>query len=281
MSVKILQENDKFHFVDNRSLKKEVPSGVYKIRAGLEGVYLQQTKITCSKIVDLPSPEFKQLTERMTKFLLPETRAKYKSYGALYKQGILLHGKPGCGKTVLVNRIAAEALSKGAIVLFDPNPDYVTDIIEKLSKTNPDTLVVVILEEFDNTVKQGYEDTYLKILDGQVQRDNTIYLATTNYKDRIPARLLRAGRLGLHIEMGLPNKESKLFFLKDKNLTPKETQEIIDSSEGLTIDELNDIGLAVKCLGYSASEALNQLKSLKKSSSYIDESGKISSDDDY
>jgi len=161
------------------------------------------------KIIDLPSPEYQKLTKEMTTFLHPETRAKFDEKGFLYKRSALLYGNPGTGKTVLVNRIIQEVIKNGGVVLFSQDPRLLPKAYSVLDDLQPDTITMVVLEEFDTIIRQYGESILLNLLDGEIQKQNVMYLATTNYLGKIPKRMIRPGRMSSVIEVKYPNTQCR------------------------------------------------------------------------
>ena len=198
-------------------------------------------------LVDLPGTEYDSVVSEVDLFLKPETEQRFKDVGFLHKFNILLHGKPGTGKTCLVNRVAQKLIEANAIVLFNPPPFTLQKTYEILDAIQPETRVLVIFEEMDEHVKRD-ETSLLHVLDGEVQKKNAMYIATTNYIDRIPARVRRPGRFSTVLEVGFPNALAREHYLntklKDKSLVKK----IVEKTEGFSIDELKEVVRGVYCM---------------------------------
>lgn len=242
----------------------ELPAGAYSPYwdHGRDQVVFNKLKLNCDNIIDLPSKEYDYVISQMRHFLSPETKQKYQDNGFLYKRSAMLHGKPGTGKTVIVNRVTQEALAKGAVVLFNPDPAYMVEFFEALEATAPDKLTLVIFEEFEDLV-QKHENDLLSLLDGEVQKNNIIYLATTNYIDQIPIRMQRPGRFSSIIEVGLPTAEARSVYLKVKKIKPDLIPGWVELTEGFSVDELKETVLAVNCLDEKLPDVVTRLRDLK------------------
>lgn len=224
--------------------------------------WFQNFIINHDDILELPSPEYVKVTTEMRSFLTPEKKKKFKDKGYIYKRSSLLFGAPGTGKSVIVNRIANDVVNSGGICLWAKNPDMLTIAYEILECIQPEDLVLVILEEFDDIVKKSGESLLLSLLDGQIQKSNVIYLATTNYREKIPARLLRPGRMSSCIEVKYPIAEARESYLTAK-LDPEERINLIDLvkvTEGLSIDELKEVVQSVFILDNDLTETIDRLK---------------------
>jgi SpoVK/Ycf46/Vps4 family AAA+-type ATPase len=108
-------------------------------------------------------------------------------------------------------------------------------------------------------------------LDGEIQKSNVIFMATTNHIDKIPARIRRPGRFSSIIEVGFPSEETRLFYLNKKlggrsglGLWAKKT-------EGFSIDELKETVLAVVCLSQDLDAVIKRVKANKDSIDYADQ----------
>ncbi len=123
-------------------------------------------------------------------FSSPKIKKKVNSMGFTMKMGVLLYGKPGTGKTSLMNYIAANlANNKSAIVCICDDKESLSATIEmakqiRLVQNNP---IVVVFDEFDAMFLDKKAEADLKrFLDGSDSVDNTLFLAATNYLEYIP-----------------------------------------------------------------------------------------------
>jgi SpoVK/Ycf46/Vps4 family AAA+-type ATPase len=259
-----VESNDKFIPFKIDGTHKELPSGAYTANTNYDTgqIEFHKLKMTCDDIIDLPSKEYDYVLNQIKHFLKPSTKEAYIREGFIYKRSVLLHGKPGTGKTVIVNRVAKEALKNNAVILFNPNPSELENYYKALDQTAPDKLTFVIFEEFDTYAKE-FEDDLLSVLDGEVQKNNVIYLATTNYLEEVPMRMQRPGRFSSIVEVEFPDTLARTVYLKNKNIDEKLLNKWIDSTEGFSIDEIKETVLAVKCLGESLDTVVKRIKDLK------------------
>lgn len=234
--------------IDKHKTFAYIEPGIYKLTGSYtdRGIkyMMSEMDIISDKIIDLPSKEYEAVTRQIGEFLKPETRAKYVELEYIYKRSILLYGKPGTGKTCLVNRIAADIVKVGGIVLFADYPSALSILDTMFCKQNQESLAAVILEEFDKHMRGNGADL-LTLLDGQIQRNNTMYLCTTNYIEKIPARILRPGRINVKIEVQYPDVEARRVYLSYKIKDMSMIESIAQATEGLSIDELKEV---VQCV---------------------------------
>jgi ATP-dependent 26S proteasome regulatory subunit len=150
--------------------------------------------------------------------------------------GIILHGPPGTGKTTFAKNIgkilncnqsnihiltSTEILNKyigqseeNARVLFEPAiSDY-----KKYGDNSP--LHLIIIDEIDailgcrnngteSNIKDSVVNQFLGLLDGINTTSNYIIIGITNLLTKIDKAILRPGRFGCHIYIGLPDNEQR------------------------------------------------------------------------
>lgn len=228
---------------DSKAMSRLEP-GVYTLNYNsMSGKFwFEEFKNNHDTIIDLPSPEYRTLTQEMIHFLKPETKAKFEEKGFLYKRSALLYGLPGTGKTVLVNRVIQEVIKNGGVVLFAQDPRLLTKAYEVLDDLQPNTVTLVVLEELDTMLKSYGESIFLNLLDGEIQKKNVMYLATTNYIDQIPKRIIRPGRMSSVIEVKYPNAECRAQYLSLKmGKDFKQLENWVQKTKGLSVDEMKEV----------------------------------------
>jgi SpoVK/Ycf46/Vps4 family AAA+-type ATPase len=247
----------------------KIPAGHYKFQYDQErdSVYFKNIDFNVDKIVDLPTKEFQKLTEEFETFLKSETKKLYKDYGFVYKRSTLVYGVPGTGKSVLTSRIAREVVERGGVVLYDPNIYFLDRAVKAINDMDPSQTVLVVLEEIDSVISMDprAEPYLLKLLDGQAQLNNIIYLATTNYLEKVPVRLLRPGRMSSVIEITFPDRDCRAFYLNTlfPNLDVKLKTKIIEYSDNFSVDELKEMVLCVTCLGQTPEYIRDKIGKIK------------------
>lgn len=260
------QSNDTFVPNSNRTELAHLPPGAYNLAFDPNSgqLFFQLIKMNYDQLIDLPSPEYETVMKEVNTFLNADTKAKFDEYGFLYKRSFLLHGKHGTGKTCIVNRVGEKVIANGGIILFNPDVQLLKMAFKVLDDVQPGRTTMVIFEEFEQLLKHS-EGELLSILDGEIQKDNIMYLATTNHFNMIPDRLRRPGRFATILEVQFPNLEARTVYLtqKLKSSSAEEITEWAHITNGLSIDELKESVLSVKCLGNPLNTTVERLLSTK------------------
>lgn len=254
--------NDFYFGLPSKKYKKLDP-GIYTINMNKSGeVYLSPMQAVTDTLIRLPDFTSEQVINEVEKFWSKETHDKFIKHELVYKRGIILHGLPGVGKSACVAQIMEAEVKAGGIVFFCPSPNNLTRCIKAIREIQGNIRCLVVWEEFDDALQRD-ESSYLSLLDGEMQVDNVVYLATTNYLDRIPNRFKkRPSRFASIIEVGTPNEVTRRIYIqtKGKNSDKIDVEKWVKATKGLTIDHIKDLIISVVCLDVSFEDSLDRLK---------------------
>lgn len=267
-SQQLMWTGEIFRFVPKTfETSPELPAGSYSAGQTDKGeLLIKPQPIVSDRLVAIPSREYDLVTSEITTFLRNETRDKYKELGFLYKRSFFLYGKPGTGKSCLVNRVAKEVIEGGGIVLVNTNhPGTIQMFLQEIRAISPGRVIMVILEEFDAAIKAYRESEYLTMLDGQIQIDNVVFLGTTNYIENIPARLLRPGRFSRVLEVGYPSDLGREAYIRAiwTKLDTTVVAKLVKGTKGCSIDEVREALQASLLLGDDLRTTVRNLKKIR------------------
>lgn len=245
-----------------------LPAGEYLIRANPErGPYLAKKETDLDELLILPDTESEKVVAGIKDFWTRET--KYREFGFLWKRGILLWGPPGGGKTSTVQLIVNEIIRLNGITVYVQAPDLAImglELIRKVEKTRP---LLVILEDIDAIINNHGEAELLSLLDGEFQFDNVVFLATTNYPERLDKRISnRPSRFDVICHIKMPSPDARRFYLKAKNSrlalaeNTKELDEWVNDTHMFSIAHLKELIISVECLGLGYDTAMDRLKEM-------------------
>jgi transitional endoplasmic reticulum ATPase len=181
----------------------------------------------------------------------------FKRLGIDPPKGILLHGPPGCGKTLLARAVATESeanfISVRGPEIFSKwvgeSEKAIREIFRKARMAAPS---IIFFDEFDSLVpgRGGAGDSrvtervisqILTEIDGLLSLQNVVVLAATNRPDIIDPAVLRPGRFDRRVYVPPPDYEARLKILEIK------TGEM--PLEGVRLDDL-----ARRMGGYSGAD---------------------------
>ena len=191
-------ENGEVIYSPIKSIKTEkvLDKGVYKVKylghpENRVALYKEDEKEEV-KIYEFPAKAY--IDSLFKSFFNKDVKEFINKAGFLHKVGLLLHGKEGTGKTTILRYYYNQEIENNdALVFYMDCSNHDTlglcwSLIENIRKVQ-DNPIVIIFEECDVLITNHCESTLKMILDGNKSIENCIFLATTNYIDKIPDAL--------------------------------------------------------------------------------------------
>jgi ATP-dependent 26S proteasome regulatory subunit len=244
-------------------------------------------KLQLDELLDLPNPIFNSILKDIDYFW--DHKDLFKKYKFAYKRGILLHGKPGCGKSSITALLSNQVIAKGGIVLSINNSRALETYLDAMSTVfrtiEPDTPVLALFEDLDGLTRDPEIETMLlNILDGMNQSENVVNIGCTNYPEKLKERILnRPSRFDKRYYIGLPDASVRKYYFEHKILQEdieerggeKFISKIVSETEGLTIAHLGEFIKSVFIFGNDVSDSIATLKNMEKNvTSYRNEDSK-------
>ena len=169
---------------------KVLPGCVYRSSVAMGiGFFLKEMTLTTDDIRVFTETPVQDVVDNIRVFLSSEAKARYKELGMIHKRGILLFGKPGTAKTCAVDLISREFSAIGGITIYGSNTRVVAACLEMTRKIQPTIPILTVLEDIDS-IYQADSHGFLALLDGEDQIDGVVFLATTNYPEQLPERII-------------------------------------------------------------------------------------------
>lgn len=155
--------------------------------------------------------------------------------GTGHLRGLLLYGPPGTGKTLIASQIGAQLrcaefrvvngpeLFRGLVGSSEQNVRDLFAPAERDYAENKERagLHIIFIDEIDSLagkrggtadgtgVRDAVVNQLLSKIDGAGSVPNVLVIGATNRKDRLDPAILRAGRLELHLRIGLPDARGR------------------------------------------------------------------------
>ena len=185
-----------------------------------------------------------------------------------------MYGEPGCGKSGIIQLIAKQLIENDGIILNVKDHDdveYFIDFISTFRKIEPNRPLIVLLEDIDSIAGDSNHQTskLLNILDGVKQIEDVVYIATTNYPEKLQERITnRPSRFDRRYQVELPNKEIREAYIRHKlteeDMTNVNIQEWVERTEGMSLSHLKEVVISTIVMGREFEEVMGNLEGLKR-----------------
>jgi len=254
----------------------KVPAGLYEIawNSAMQTHVMVKQSLNIDELYELPSPEIQSILNDIELFW--ERKETYKKYNFVHKRGILLWGDPGCGKSGIIQLCVKNLIEKknGIVINIKEEDDlkHFAEFIPTVKKIEPDRALIVILEDIDSLAGEDRYSTtkLLNLLDGVKQIENVVYIATTNYPEKLQERITnRPSRFDRRYQVEMPSDKIRESYIRNK-LTKEDLKKIniknwIDATEGMSLSHLKELVVSVIVMGKTFEDAFENLKDMKKS----------------
>lgn len=213
--------------------------------------------------------------------LLDAARAITAPKASASRNGILLHGEPGNGKTIFAEALAGELkLPILKLTHSDVASRWVGERTEKIKAAFDQAIrsqpCVFFIDEIDSFIPdrsgaatQTKEDTdvvnSLLTLLVDIRKHKVVVMAATNYMDRLDGAAVREGRFDFKVEITPPDEEARVGLL---------TSGLSSNVKKVSVDPLTIQNVANRWNGFSVKRILAVTEELPSYLADLNESGR-------
>ena len=251
-------------FVPVGATIQELVSGLYMPiwnGASNSTILKKENKKHFNNIITFQGSVFEEILNEVKIFW--DSEEEFTKNGFIHKRGLLFLGSPGGGKTSLLHLLQNQIIELGGIVLLFKSPDTFMDGLKMIKDVEPRRKILAVLEDIDDIIHEYGERCLLEILDGSIQYNNCLFVATTNYPEKLPDRIIkRPGRFDKIIYIENPTQEIKSEYLKIK--LGIDSEQIEASSQILkkfSFSHLSEVVKLCKCFSFTFETAVNKVNS--------------------
>ena len=247
----------------------QLQSGVFEIKyCNNRGHYWEQIPVKTEGLLRFPDGNSEKVIQEIQNFW--EREQLFHDFGLAYKRGIILWGPPGSGKSSTIQIIIADVIERGGVVFkFNIMPSLFLEGVRIFREIQPETKIVILMEDIDSILDDYGESDVLNILDGVDRIEKVVFIATTNYPELLGDRIInRPSRFDKRFKMPHPNSKSrKLYFehLFKQHESIKNVYNInkwVKDTDNMSIAHLKELFVAVCILGEKYEDAISVLQAM-------------------
>lgn len=253
------------------NLKKKLEPGYYNPMFTQQGPRLERIDTRLDGLIGFDSGVTKQIIDEIDSFWDSESKFREvnKVIKVLYKRGILMYGPPGCGKSSMIAMVMSDIVKRGGCGLQFNGSRITSEFIKIIRDIQPTTKIMVVLEDIDDFIDNHGEADILNMLDGvDTALDNVLFLATSNYYEKLSPRLLRPSRFDLKVELTFPQPEMRAKYLESLCTSNgiqkfKNLKKAVSDTDGLSFADLKELFISVCVFNRDYDACLKSLVSTK------------------
>jgi len=248
---------------------KELRPGVYEAKyIPTQGHYFEKLETKTDGLIRFPETNSEKVISEIQNFW--ENEELFRLNRVIYKRGIILWGPPGSGKSCTIQLVVVDVMKRGGVVFkFDNHPSTFVECMRHFRVIQPTTRLVVLMEDLDSILEKYCESEVLNILDGVEKIENVVFLATTNYPEKLGDRIInRPSRFDKRFMMPHPRAKSrKIFFdhLFSFGATDPSKYDLscwVKDTAGMSIAHLKELFISVCIQGDSYGDAIETLRAM-------------------
>lgn len=248
------------------TVSNQLTPGVYEPYSTMQGFFIKKKDVNTDSLLKLPDDPTGEVLDHIADFW--GRKEKFDKLGLVFKRGVLLWGPQGSGKTSTMFQLMNQIVEEEGIVLLCDYPTECTMAIRMIRSVEPDRRIVVVMEDIDDIIMMYGDRRLTSMLDGDENVSNVVFVATTNYPERLPPRLLnRPSRFDVVKFIGMPTEAARQAYIKHvlkSNISVSEAKEWARATDEMSIAQIKETIILVRVFDMELEEAINRVKNLGK-----------------
>jgi len=194
----------------------------------------------------------------------------FKTLGVKPPKGVLLHGPPGTGKTMIARAVANETgafffIINGPEIMSKMAGDSEANLRKAFEEAEKNAPAIILIDEIDSIapardktngeLERRIVSMLLTLMDGVKGRGQVVVIGATNRPNTLDPALRRFGRFDREIELGVPDEEGRveILHIHTKNMRLHENvnlQQIASQTHGFVGADLAQLctEAALQCI---------------------------------
>lgn len=239
-----------------------LPAGLYKTYATQTGFYFDRHDVSDLDVLRFPGlPIDRVLTELEDFWSKGEL---FEAHGIPHKRGYLLYGPPGSGKTCTLQLIVRDVIARDGLVFDFSN--YFSSAYNILREVEPERPLVVVMEDLDSIITPNNESGILQILDGIGRMHKTVFVATTNYPERLQERITnRPSRFDRKVFVDHPSADARRMYVESllRVGDDVDVDRWVQDTDRFSLAHLKELFVSVVLLGHPYDVQLKTLRDMR------------------
>jgi hypothetical protein len=234
-------------------------------QSGIQVLLKEMDSLQTDRLLSIPGSLAEYIIGLVNHFW--DNQELYGKMGLVHKRGVMLEGNPGSGKTATALLVGKEIVKRGGIsILTSPNTEIAVlgSLLKKIREIQPTIPILNIMEDIDKHKRSM--DVLLPVLDGENQVSNIFHIATTNFIEKMDARIWnRPSRFDEIIKVSSPNAIARAAYLDavlPKDLDRKILEQLVPASDGLMFAHLKELAICTVVYGHPIEKTVIRLKKM-------------------
>jgi hypothetical protein len=257
----------------------QLPPGYYECKfSPMVGYFLSKVPCNTEELIRFPETSVNSVVNEIKKFWTKE--AEFRRAGLTFKRGLLMYGPPGTGKSCTIKLAIKDVYERGGVAIAMDDPEVFLECVRIFRAIQPTTPLVVIMEDVDSLLERYSQTSILNLLDGVEGLEWVVFLATTNYPEKLGSRIInRPSRFDRRFEVPPLGAKSRAMYLKhlmDKYRPDRDDinlRQWVEDTEGMSISHLKELFVGVLILEDDYTQVMGMLREMQDEQPTSNEGG--------